>query len=121
MRKWSNGYADKACVPSLSVFCNAKTQARLSEIAREIQKKCAYCRSAGDGRLVNTGLCWEVVKRPNSTGNFMPTQRRQPALFSIDPDVDLLDVEDRKTDELVIGFVGPIGSGISYCANIFSG
>lgn len=50
----------------------------------------------------------------------MPIQRRQPALFSVDSDVDLLDVEDRKTDELVIGFVGPIGSGISYCANIFN-
>ena len=37
----------------------------------------------------------------------------------MDSDVDLLDVEERKTDELVIGFVGPIGSGISYCANIF--
>lgn len=48
-------------------------------------------------------------------------QRRQPALFSVgaDTDVDLLDVDDRKTDELVVGFVGPIGSGISYCANIF--
>jgi deoxycytidylate deaminase len=49
----------------------------------------------------------------------MPIQRRQPALFPIDSDVDLLDVDDRKTDELVIGFVGPIGSGISYCASIF--
>ena len=38
----------------------------------------------------------------------MPIQRRQPALFSVDSDVDLLDVEDRKTDELVVGFVGPI-------------
>src|ERR1700677_786108 len=50
----------------------------------------------------------------------MPNQRREPVLFSMESDVDLLDVEDRKTDELVIGFVGPIGSGISYCANIFS-
>ena len=50
----------------------------------------------------------------------MAPQRRLPALFSVDSDVDILDVEDRKTDELVIGFVGPIGSGISYCANIFS-
>lgn len=50
----------------------------------------------------------------------MPIQRRQPALFSVDSDVEIFDVEDRKTDELVIGFVGPIGSGISYCANIFS-
>ena len=50
----------------------------------------------------------------------MPIQRRQPGLFSVDSDVDLLDVEDRKTDELIVGFVGPIGSGISYCANIFS-
>ncbi|MBR0752612.1 hypothetical protein JQ604_10490 [Bradyrhizobium jicamae] len=50
----------------------------------------------------------------------MPIQKRQTALFSVDTDVDLLDVDDRKTDELVIGFVGPIGSGISYCASIFS-
>ncbi|MGN8548219.1 hypothetical protein ACQPTN_27230 [Bradyrhizobium sp. 13971] len=50
----------------------------------------------------------------------MPIQRRQAGLFSVDTDVDLLDVDDRKTDELIIGFVGPIGSGISYCANIFS-
>ncbi|QWG15502.1 hypothetical protein KMZ29_13035 [Bradyrhizobium sediminis] len=50
----------------------------------------------------------------------MAIQRRQPALFSVDSDVDLLDVEDRKTDELVLGFVGPIGSGISYCAKMFS-
>ena len=50
----------------------------------------------------------------------MPIQRRQPALFSVSiPMFDLLDVDDPKTDELVIGFVGPIGSGISYCANIF--
>lgn len=49
----------------------------------------------------------------------MPIQRRQPALFSVGTDVEILDVDDRKTDELVIGFVGPIGSGISYCANIF--
>ena len=50
----------------------------------------------------------------------MAQPRRQPALFSVDVDVEILDVEDRKTDELVIGFVGPIGSGISYCANIFA-
>src|SRR5438445_10245935 len=50
----------------------------------------------------------------------MAIQRRQPALFSVDSDVDILDVEDRTTDELIMGFVGPIGSGISYCANIFS-
>lgn len=49
----------------------------------------------------------------------MPIQRRQPALFSVGADVEILDVDDRKTDELVIGFVGPIGSGISYSANIF--
>lgn len=49
----------------------------------------------------------------------MPIQRRQPALFTVGTDVEILDVDDRKTDELVIGFVGPIGSGISYCANIF--
>lgn len=51
----------------------------------------------------------------------MPIQRRQPNLFAVGhADVDVLDVEDRKTEELVVGFVGPIGSGISFCANIFS-
>src|SRR5262245_32349897 len=49
----------------------------------------------------------------------MAIQRREPALFSVGSDIEILDVEDRKTDELVIGFVGPIGSGVSYCANIF--
>jgi deoxycytidylate deaminase len=54
-------------------------------------------------------------------GEKMPIQRRQTGLFAInETDVELLDVEDRKTDELVIGFVGPIGSDISFCANIFS-
>jgi ABC-type polysaccharide/polyol phosphate transport system ATPase subunit len=51
----------------------------------------------------------------------MPIQRRQTGLFAIDQrEVELLDIEDRKTDELVIGFVGPIGSGISFSANILS-
>jgi deoxycytidylate deaminase len=50
----------------------------------------------------------------------MAAQRRQSVLFSVGSSLDILDVEDRKTDELVIGFVGPIGSGNSYCANIVS-
>jgi deoxycytidylate deaminase len=54
-------------------------------------------------------------------GEKMPIQRRQAGLFAVnETEIELLDVEDRKTDELVIGFVGPIGSGISFCANIFS-
>jgi deoxycytidylate deaminase len=51
----------------------------------------------------------------------MSTKTKQAALFTAGiKDVEIVDVEDRKTDELVFGFVGPVGSGISLCANIFS-
>ena len=51
----------------------------------------------------------------------MSIRPRQVGLFTAaNKDVQIADVEDRKTDELVLGFVGPIGSGISFSANIFS-
>lgn len=51
----------------------------------------------------------------------MPIRPRQVGLFpGAAKDIEITDVEDRKTDELVLGFVGPIGSGISFSANIFS-
>ena len=50
----------------------------------------------------------------------MSTRPKQVGLFSTAKDVEVVDVEDRKTDELVLGFVGPIGSGISFSAKFFA-
>jgi len=47
------------------------------------------------------------------------SKAKQVSLFP-KGDAQPLDVEDRKTDEIVIGFVGPIGSGISFSAELFS-
>jgi len=42
---------------------------------------------------------------------------KQVSLFP-NTEVEPLDVEDRRTEEIVVGFVGPIGSGISFSAEI---
>lgn len=49
----------------------------------------------------------------------MPKYSKQVSLFPR-ADIELLDVDDRKTDEIILGFVGPIGSGISFSAEIFA-